>query len=182
MATLSEVARHLFMAPTDLNFHISKGTWIDRRPRGGYDIDKCREAYIMWVRARLKRGRSAEMSEDGAGSLTDERARKERAMAEKIEMQNARTRGDLIEAEAVEAGMQAMIFRCKARLRAIPSRLAPLIQGEIDLAEINAIASRMIDEALQELALETFNPDGGGDEPGDGSLGATAEPDGQRVG
>lgn len=84
-------------------------------------------------------------------AFDDQRQRLAAAQAEKVEMENATRRGNLARHEDVIAFWNACIANSRARLLALPSRIAaPLPQAL--RAEIHEHARAIIFEALQELA------------------------------
>lgn len=50
MSTQIEVAKHLFLSDKWVRELIKKGVLPSSSGRGGYDLDKCREAYIFYLR------------------------------------------------------------------------------------------------------------------------------------
>lgn len=81
-----------------------------------------------------------------------ERARLTHNQANKVEMENAVMRGDLIPAELVEDVQNDMIGRARARLLAIPTKAAPQLISELDIGEVQDILKKLVYEALRELA------------------------------
>jgi hypothetical protein len=84
--------------------------------------------------------------------LTAERARVAKEQADKLEMDNALTRGELIRADEAAETLRAEYHRASVKLQALPTKLAPLIVGSKSLAEVQDILSVGIGEALDELS------------------------------
>lgn len=89
---------------------------------------------------------------DGDLDLSAERARKAKEEADKLEMQNAQLRGDLLAREDVDAAVVGAFARVRSRVIGIPSKVAPLIVGMESPAEVEAVVRRAIYDALRELS------------------------------
>jgi len=76
--------------------------------------------------------------------------------ADRAEIELAELRERMHHAEDVRAVMSDMLAAFKARSRAIPAKLAGGLAGTTEPAEIEALLSAEIDEALQELS--EYNP------------------------
>ena len=71
------------------------------------------------------------------------------------EMRNAVTRGDLLLRSDVTAIVTASFARVRARLLAIPSKVAPFLLGVVTLAKLKELIADAVNEALAELAATT---------------------------
>ena len=71
-------------------------------------------------------------------SLADEKTRQVRAQAEKVELANAKARGELVEAAAVEREWSALLMDVRARMLAVPSRVQARL-GHLTAHEVQAI-------------------------------------------
>ena len=80
-----------------------------------------------------------------------ERARRDRATADKLEQELAVRSGELMEAGAVTAAWADHISSARSRLLAIPSKLPPLMEGR-PAAAMQALLRTEINDALRELA------------------------------
>lgn len=191
MATAAEAARHVFMLPQYFNSYLVKGI-IKKKPKGEYDLDEVREQVITFLRgARKAGGYHAVGAEHGHEGMEDqpqplnlmaEKARKEKESADRLAMLNAKERGELVQASQVEAGVTLIIGRCRSRLLAIPAKLAPLVSGETSLPALQAIITRQINEALEELSLASFLGASSGPEEGDAEMGPAPGDDRQSMG
>jgi phage terminase Nu1 subunit (DNA packaging protein) len=90
------------------------------------------------------------------GGLADEsvrasRARLVKAQAEAQEMENAKTRGELLPREPVERALSALFGAVRNRILAIDDKLPMRIAG-CSPQEAKAISREMHNEALSELA------------------------------
>ena len=112
-----------------------------RRADGAFALD----AFGTWLRGRA----------DDAG-LKQERdiqaARKDAALAEKTELENAVRRGELCEASEVVAGWQTVLSRVRSRILRVPHITAPLVVGEPDIHTIRETIDSAVRDALTELS------------------------------
>ena len=94
----------------------------------------------------------------GAGEafdLTAERARFAAAQADDREMKNALARRDQITVGEFHLMMTSAFARVRAKLLALPSKMAPLVVGAKDAAEAQAMLRDVVHGALDELAATT---------------------------
>jgi hypothetical protein len=91
-----------------------------------------------------------------AGDLDgdQQRARKDKELADKLAMQNAITRGEVAVVEDLDAVWTAHVAAARARLLAMPSKLAPQLVG-LDANRIQAQIKTEVYAALAELAEYT---------------------------
>lgn len=82
------------------------------------------------------------------------RTRREIAEANLAEMREAEEHGKLIRADAVRATWAARIASARDALLQIPSRLAPVLAAETDLAAVTLLLEDEIRQALAELSRE----------------------------
>ncbi len=83
--------------------------------------------------------------------LDQQRARKEKAMADKIERENLMAEGKLVEAEEVRAMNAEVAGVIRSNMLAIPSRLAGELSGVDEPREIQAVLDEAIRRALSTL-------------------------------
>lgn len=117
-----------------------------------------------------------------ADELTAERIRKTREEADALELANQVRRGELIERAQADAGAVGAFAHARARVLAMPSKLAPLVAPVTDPAECQAILQRGAHEICTSLAATSVAELCGdhGDVVED--MGAAPGPDGQPVG
>lgn len=87
--------------------------------------------------------------------LTDsqaERARLDRARAEKVELEVAEKRRQLLNAEEVAQHWEAVAHNIKQQLLAVPTRAAPLVLGCKTLTQIKGELDRLMHRTLTELS------------------------------
>ena len=121
---------------------------LPRVQRGGvfaYTLPDAVVAYVDWARDN-PRGRRVK---DPA--LADEKHRLAKEQADKIALQNARARGDLLEASAVRAEWLTVAADLRARLFAVRARIA--VRLGLDRATAAALDSELR-KALSEIAAE----------------------------
>ena len=115
--------------------------------RGG-EIRIPREAALAWFATFVL---DAKDEPGSSPELTRERTRLAKEQADKLEMENATSRGELLPRAEVVSALQAVFAHCRARLLALPTRLAPLIAGEQSPAVVQDRITQGVHEALEEL-------------------------------
>jgi phage terminase Nu1 subunit (DNA packaging protein) len=119
MATQEQIAEHL-----DLSKRRVQDLMIEGVLEKGADLDQCRVSYIRYLRA----GTAGQHT--GAGlKLTDERARLAKLQADKVEIELAELRGEVVRADDVVKVMQAHIMGARARLLSLPTKLVALFSA-----------------------------------------------------
>lgn len=83
-----------------------------------------------------------------------ERTRKEAAAADKVEMENAVTRGELVSAADVEKGWANILSRVKTRIMQIPYTCAMVVVGDNDMASVQSKIKDAVKDALMELSAD----------------------------
>ena len=104
------------------------------------------------VRRALEKPRS--MYAGGAYDSQKERARLTYQQAERAQLENAVTRGELIPASLVEETWTDHVLRMRARLLSMPSRVAHQVQAAESFDEMRKIIATVAHEALAELKTE----------------------------
>ena len=112
---------------------------------GLYDLTDTNRRYINYLR---KRNPESEEAID----YNTERAKLVRAKRKNEEYELQLKENRLHASEDIEAVMKDMLVNFKARLMAIPAKLAPVLCRKTDRAEIFKLLKEHIDEALQELS------------------------------
>ena len=119
------------------------------------------EAVIEWMVQREVRklmvGENGELI-----NFEMERARLTKEQADKVAMDNAIKRGDLMSASDVAKHWAGIIVNAKTRLLSIPTKAAPMVMGVKSLPVAREVIERFVMEALNELVAADFHPDGGG--------------------
>lgn len=97
---------------------------MPRESRGQYDAVKCMLWYIRYLQHALEK-RAVPTQDGGFVGEREERIRLLRADADLREMELAKERGQLIALSDVEREMTDLVLITKARIMAMPPRLAP---------------------------------------------------------
>lgn len=178
MATQSEFGRHVGITQQAVADLVSRGI-IESRGRGKLDLDEARLAYCAHLRS-VAGNRSGDPEADL--DLTAERARKAKEEADKLEMQNAQLRGELLARADVDAAVVGAFARVRARMIGVPSKVAPLVVQCETPAEAEADIRKAIYEGLRELADTSVSDLCGNDGDVVEDAGAAAGSDGEPVG
>jgi len=82
------------------------------------------------------------------------KTKRENALAEKARLESDALAGELLYKEDVEALQSEMVMAARAKLLALPTRIAAEIAAKCgaDEAEVQALAKKLVDEALRELS------------------------------
>ncbi|MFY0545466.1 hypothetical protein [Brevibacillus sp. H7] len=137
---LSEI---LNLTPRRIQQLAEEGIMV-KASRGKYKAIDSIQRYIQLLQE--KKGDSDEVD------YFTERALHEKAKREKAELALAVMKGDLHRSKDVEMVMNDMIAAFRARILAIPTKLAPQMQGLKELAAIRDLLTREMIEALTELS------------------------------
>ena len=87
--------------------------------------------------------------------LTAERARFAAAQADDREMRNDLARGDQITVAEFHLMVTSAFARVRAKMLALPSKMAPLVVGAKNAAEAQAMLRDVVHDALDELEATT---------------------------
>jgi len=132
---------------------------MPRESRGHYDPIKCAHWYIRYLQRALEK-KAVPTLDGGYIGEREERVRLLRADADLREIELAKERGLLVALHDVEAAVTDLVLTTKARIMAIPPRLAPELVGETSRIMIQAKLEKVCKESLAYLAKAAFN-DGG---------------------
>jgi phage terminase Nu1 subunit (DNA packaging protein) len=113
--------------------------------RGKYDLKASVQRYIEYIKEQ------AEKTEEEL-DLTREKTLLTRANRQKVELELQIMRGELHRSEDVRRVMNNMLGAFRARVLAIPSKTAPQLLAQTDLAVVQDIIKKEVYEALQELS------------------------------
>jgi len=129
---------------------LAKEEVIPKAERGKYLFVASIKGYIAYLRKAAFGGEAGETA--GTSDMQSQRTRLYRANADKSELELAVLRGEFLRADVVGVvwGKQAEAIRQK--LLAIPVKLAGELHGIESKREIQAIATRFVHEACDELA------------------------------
>lgn len=91
-------------------------------------------------------------SEEKTGSLVEEKTRLAKLQADKLTLELATLKGQLLLFEDVEREWSDIAHAFKVKMMAIPSKIAPTLANSSDVHEIQDILTREVREALDELS------------------------------
>ena len=145
MASQHEVAKHLGISQKMVADMVAMGQ-LEKKPRGQYDLDECRQQYISRLRETAA-GRAA----NGDLDLAEERARLAKEQADAKEMENAVARGELVYIEDVGGAIEKQFTKVRAKMLGIPTKVAPEAHACATVKEVQSIIELAITEALNDL-------------------------------
>lgn len=146
---VSKVAAFLNLDERRIQQLVKEG--MPRESRGQYDPIKCAHFYIRFLQHALER-KSVPILDGGFVGEREERIRLLRADADLREIELAKERSQLVAISDVERVMTDLVLTTKARILAIPPRLAPELVGEMSRVMIQAKLERACKESLSYLA------------------------------
>jgi hypothetical protein len=85
-------------------------------------------------------------------NATEEKAKLDKVKREREELKLAQDRKELLPASEVEEDWSKQVMNVRARLLALPGKLAPQAAVESDPVEVEKVAKELIYEALTELS------------------------------
>jgi len=146
---VSKVASFLNLTETRIQQLVKEG--MPKEARGQYDPIKCAHWYIRYLQSALEK-KSLPTPEGGYAGEREERVRLVRAEADLKEMELAKERSLLVPIPEIEKAIADLVLTTKARMMAIPPRVAPDLVGETSRVMIQAKLEKAIKEALAYLA------------------------------
>mgnify|MGYP000194478407 FL=1 len=149
LATESEMAQLLGITANRVRT-LARDGMLHRPVRGRYDVRASLKTYIGDLRNKASRLGYAGGKHLGKSDLEAEKLRLARQQADKIEIQNAAARGELVKASDVERAWASALRDVRAAMLAVPSRCGATLPHLTahDIAEID----REIRAALEGLA------------------------------
>ncbi|MDP5277157.1 hypothetical protein [Chengkuizengella axinellae] len=115
-----------------------------RVSHGKYDLPASIQSYISYIKEQ-------EM-EEAELDKTEEEAKWTKARREKTELELQIMRGELHRSSDIQRVMNDMLGAFRARTLSIPSKAAPRIIGQTDLAVIQDVLKKEVHETLSELS------------------------------
>lgn len=141
---------------------------------GKYPLVDNVHRYAKYMRSRMPNGDPSL----AGGKDADNKSRTLAAKAEIAELEAKKMRGELVEVEAVTRTWVDLTANFRARMLAVPHKLAPLVAVESDIAACHDKIENEINDALNELVnddgRDAITEDG---ESGARDTAATAEND-----
>jgi len=147
-ANVEQVSKALNVTVRRVNQLVHEG--MPRAERGAYDLGGCMLWYIRYLQGLL-RHKATEDEDGGASSIRDQRKRLLTAQADREELDLAEARKRMVTVEDWEKATADIVAAAKARLLAVPARVAPRVLGETSRVLVQGIIEKEIKEALQAL-------------------------------
>ena len=147
MATQRELAEHLDLSTKRISELIRDGILPSKMGRSPLNLDVCRIAYISYLR---KLGGYNKRS--GGGDIAEEKTRLTKAQADKAELEVSELEGQLIPAQLVQDPWTALVANARAKLLALPSKIAHQVIALDKYAEAELLIKENVHDALSELA------------------------------
>lgn len=125
----------------------------DGMPKAGrneYDAVRCMFWYLGKVR-RMVSHKETENADGSASGIRSERKRLLKVQADREELELGQIQGRLVMVEDWEKATSDIVAAAKARLLAVPARVAPRVLGETSRVLVQGIIEKEIKEALQAL-------------------------------
>ena len=149
MATRKEVAEHLDLSIVSISKLIQKGVLDVKQGRNPMDLDLCRKNYINYLRTLGNYNKRT-----GTGDIAEEKTRLTKAQADKAELEVSELEAELIPAIKVQETWIEYISNVRAKLLALPSRVAHQVIIVDKYADAESIIKEYVHEALEELVDE----------------------------
>ena len=149
LVNVERVAQALNLQKRRVQQLVNEG--MPKEGRGQYDPVKCMLWYIRYLQAALEK-RSVPMTDGTFAGEREERVRLLRADADLREIELAKERSQLVAISDIEQLFTDLVLTTKARILAIPPRLAPELVGESSRVMIQAKIEKACKEALSYLA------------------------------
>lgn len=127
---------------------------IKKVARGKYSLQENIKSYITFIKASVDLKESK--TEEGKVDYDEEHALLERRKREKIELELAAMRGTMHFSEDVERVMNDMLSNFRAKVLALPSRVAPSLICMDTIADIQEVLQGEVLDVLNELS--EYNP------------------------
>jgi hypothetical protein len=145
----AKIAQALNLTVSRVHQLVKEG--LPKEGRGQFDPVKCMLWYIRYLQNALEK-KAVPTLDGGFVGEREERVRLLRADADLREMELARERSVTITLDVHEKELTDLVLTTKARIMAIPPRLAPELVGETSRVMIQAKLEKACKESLAYLA------------------------------
>lgn len=115
---------------------------VMKKEKGVYLFKESVESYIRYLKNK----------NDKNQETVSEELRKKQADRELSEIKLEEKKGNLHEVAVVKIFVENMLISFKQKMRAIPTKLAPVLAVEKDKNKIEALIKKIIDDALREMS------------------------------
>ncbi|SMX27281.1 hypothetical protein TRP8649_01384 [Pelagimonas phthalicica] len=144
---MEEIARLLKLTPRRVQQLAEEGV-IPKSARGKYKITEAVQGYIGYLQTKVQAPQG-----ESKNALNEARVRKTVAEAEIAEMEAAKMRGDLVDADEMREALGVVVSEIRANLlRNVPTRIASRAKSERKESAIKAIAKDEISLSLRRLS------------------------------
>jgi hypothetical protein len=124
---------------------------MPRAGRNKYALIECVKFYVRFLQNALEH-KGAPMADGSYTLFKEEKSRTMRVTAELKELELAEKRGKLVSVEDATKTLEDFAHMTKARIRAVPPRLAAEVMGQDSLIMCQALIAKRLDEALTQIA------------------------------
>jgi phage terminase Nu1 subunit (DNA packaging protein) len=151
--SVDQIATLLMLDPRRVQQLVKEG-WIPRAKHGEYQFVPSLQGYIRSLRESVQRRGPQELEREAA----EEDIGIKKARREKLELENAAQRGELLDRSEVEAAWLKTIAVIKNQLLNLPGKMAPRIADNPNVAAIEAELEAVIYDTLTQLANTAIEP------------------------
>lgn len=149
---LYEAATILGRTPTTLKAWFGKGCPVMQRGGGkGLKWRICPADVIAWRESIVAQNA---LGDTKTLDIEEARRRKTAAEAGLVELELAKQKREVIELDEIAQAIAEDYANCRAKLLALPTKLAPQLSGVEEVAAMEAIIAMAIHEALEELVSD----------------------------
>lgn len=155
MATQREVAKYLDTSEHVIRDLTRVGVLEKGSPRGGFNLDQCRVAYIRYLRGSAKGKAPAPEGDERetkrqmvVDNIAVEKARHAAEMADKLAMENAQRRRELVPVAELRNAMATAGTLIRSRLETLPAQMKrrlPFLRAS-DLSVVKQEITKLSDE------------------------------------
>lgn len=124
---------------------------MPREDRGRFELGKVLLWYVRYLQKALER-RAVPSADGEMAALGDARIRSVSASASLLELELAEKRRQMVALPDVERSWLTIVTTTRARILAIPSRIAPQVVGLTDRTRIETLIGEEVRHALLEIS------------------------------
>ena len=123
---------------------------IHKTSRGRYNLQENIKSYIVYLKAN--QDLKEKIIDDDKLDPDEERALLTRRQREKLELELAAMKGQMHFSNDVERVMNDMLANFRAKIIALPTKIAPILIARNDISEIQELLQREFFDVLTELS------------------------------
>lgn len=146
----SNVLADLFGLTTRWIRQLSEEGVLKKTGRGRYNLQENIKNYIVYL--KTNQNLKQEIKDDDELDADIEKALLVRRQREKLDLEIAAIRGTMHFSKDVEIVMNDMLANFRAKILAMPTKVAPLLLARDDISEIQQLLQEEFFEALKELS------------------------------